>query len=304
LTFTPDGKCLIAAYGEYFWAESDSDTLRAGFSLRQWDLATGRELRRVKVRSNDIQTVVISPDGKTLAAAERNTVSLWELASGQERGRFAGHRDYVRSLSFSRDGRLLASGCNDYTALVWDVTGMCPDGKWSPREVRPEELERLWKDLASGEGVRAYRALWAMAAARQAVPFLAARLRPVAPIEEERIARLIAELDSEQFEARSRAEKELQRLTELAEPALRKALAAKPSLEVCRRLEALLDLVERQPFSREQLHVLRAVEVLEHIGTPEARRVLGELAKDTPAARLTKAARASQERLARRSPDR
>src|SRR5262249_10184044 len=132
--------------------------------------------------------------------------------------------------------------------------------------------------------------------------FLAERLRPAAPVEDERLARLIAELDSDQFEVRDRAAKELQQLSELAGPAMRKALANKPSLEGRRRLEAILDEVERQTLSPEQLHALRAVEVLEHIGSPEARRVLEGLAAGAAGARLTHEAKESLQRLARRPP--
>src|SRR5262249_14295281 len=123
----------------------------------------------------------------------------------------------------------------DYTALVWDVTGVCPDGKWSPRNASAKELERLWADLAGGDGARAHRAVWALAAARPAARFLARQLRPVAPVEGKRLSRLIADLDAEEFEVRRRASEELERLGELAGSALRKALAARPSTEARRR---------------------------------------------------------------------
>jgi hypothetical protein len=44
---------------------------------------------------------------------------------------------------------------------------------------------------------------------------------------------------------------------------------------------------------------MRAVEVLEHIGTPDAREVLEKLTRGDPSARLTQEAKASLERLAK-----
>jgi WD40 repeat protein len=294
LLFTADGKRLIVSYDPQ-WAEGMA---RERVGLCVWELATGRELHRFRGPAG---AIALSPDEKTLAAAgDYNTIHLWELASGKERGRFTGHRERIRALAFSPNGRLLASGGQDCTALVWDVTGRCPNGKWSSRDVRPGEIERLWTDLGSTDAIRAHRALWALAAARQSVPFLAERLRPVPRVEDERLTRLIADLDSAQFQVRSRAKKELEQLGELAEPALRKALAGTLSPEVRRQLKLVLDQGTSRPLSSEQLHLLRAVEVLEQIGTPGARQVLEVLTTGAPGAGLTHEARASLERLAGR----
>ena len=53
-------------------------------------------------------------------------------------------------------------------------------------------------------------------------------------------------------------------------------------------------------LSGEDLRALRAVEVLEKVGTPEARQVLEDLARGDPAAALTREARASLDRLGKR----
>src|SRR5262249_5384663 len=150
---------------------------------------------------------------------ETGFVQLWELASGQERGRTASEETSVEALAFSPDGRLLTPGSYDSTALVWDGTGLCPDGRWPPRDAAAADPERQVAALVGGEGARAYRAMWARAASPRSVPFLAKRVRPVAPPEKGRLARLLADLESEQFAVRDRASQELAAAAELAEPA-------------------------------------------------------------------------------------
>jgi hypothetical protein len=93
----------------------------------------------------------------------------------------------------------------------------------------------------------------------------------------------------------------LEDLGDLAEPALRQTLANKPTLEVRRRVQAILERL-RGPVTRpEVLQALRAVAVLEDIGTPAASRLLEDLAKGAPEARQTREAQASLRRLDLRS---
>ncbi|HMC65360.1 MAG TPA: hypothetical protein VKI65_10520, partial [Gemmataceae bacterium] len=108
------------------------------------------------------------------------------------------------------------------------------------------------------------------------------------------------DLDSNEFATRQRADRELEELEELAEPALRKAVAENAAPEVRRRAETLLAKLDTNPPSAKILQALRAVEVLEHSGTPEAQELLKRLAISTPAARLTQEAKAALERLAKR----
>jgi hypothetical protein len=107
----------------------------------------------------------------------------------------------------------------------------------------------------------------------------------------------MTDLDSDQFAVRAKATTELEQWSELAEAALRKALADQPSLEVRRRVQLLLERLDGPITSPERLRAMRAVEVLEHIDTPEARRLLEQLARGAPAALLTKEAKASLGRL-------
>jgi hypothetical protein len=113
----------------------------------------------------------------------------------------------------------------------------------------------------------------------------------------------VADLDNERFETRSQATEQLEKLRELAEPILRDALRGKPPLERRRRIERLLEKVAtaRETPPPDRLRMLRALEALERIGTPEARHLLQQLAQGAPEAWLTQEAKASQCRLARRT---
>jgi hypothetical protein len=145
----------------------------------------------------------------------------------------------------------------------------------------------------------AYRARWRLAAAgREAADFLRRRLLPVSVIESRRLTSLIGKLDSEDFAVRTRAMKDLEELREAAEPALRAALRDRPSPELRRRLEKLLDHLS--PFATARLRELRAVAVLESVGTAEARALLKAIAEGAPEARLTQEAKATLARLERR----
>jgi hypothetical protein len=92
----------------------------------------------------------------------------------------------------------------------------------------------------------------------------------------------------------------LHELGDRAEPALRQALAAQPGPETRRRIEHLLAGLDWNT-SPQRWRVLRALGVLEQVGTPEARRVLAKLAAGTPGDRLACEAKATQDRLGKRA---
>jgi hypothetical protein len=159
----------------------------------------------------------------------------------------------------------------------------------------PDDLGPLWDDLAGNDALRADLAVWRLAGAGpRAVALVRERLRPPPTPAPERVARLIADLDSEDFDARERASAELTADIEAAAPALRRALAADPSVELRLRIEALL--ADRDP-TPEQRRRLRAVRVLEGTGVAEGRALLQSLAQGDERFDLTKAAAAALRRL-------
>jgi WD40 repeat protein len=293
--FSPSGK-LLAAHGEGV--------------IHVWDSSTGREVRRLALTEASFNlSLAFSPTGRFLAAdeivssrrgrdeEEVSGIHVWELASGQEVYRSQELGNWAWSLAFAPDGRTLAAGGSDSTILLWDLTGRREGNRLRPARLSGGEQERLCTDLG-GAGAKGYRAIWTLAAAPQeAVPLLKERLRPVAAPNARQISRWLADLDSSRFAVRRRATNELARLAEVAGPALRQALAGSPGVEVRRRLEQLVKQLESPITRPEALRSLRAVEVLEQIGTPQARTVLRTLAAGAPAARLTQEAKASLERL-------
>jgi len=183
---------------------------------------------------------------------------------------------------------------------LWDITGRVKDGRLQPLDLTERELADRWKSLASSDGPRAVQAVWDLALSpRQAVPFLQKMLKRPETIDREQLKKLISDLDSDQFETRSAAMKELDRFSEQAAAALRQALANDPSPELRKRLEQLLAKLE-PAGSPERLRELRAIQALEYARTAEARQVLQTLANGAPAARLTQEAKAALERLPER----
>jgi hypothetical protein len=86
-----------------------------------------------------------------------------------------------------------------------------------------------------------------------------------------------------------------------AEPALRQALNGNPSAEAHRRIEGLLDRLDKEPAPPERLREGRALTVLEQAGVPSARKLLAELAGGAAEAQLTRDAKAALERINRRA---
>jgi hypothetical protein len=116
----------------------------------------------------------------------------------------------------------------------------------------------------------------------------------------ERFVRLLADLDAEKFDRRERATEDMARMGRVVEPLVRAELKKGPSLEVRVRLEKVLEKIDKGGMPGEALRPLRAVEVLEQIGTVEAREVLAALAKGSAESPLTQDAKAAEARVAKR----
>jgi RNA polymerase sigma factor (sigma-70 family) len=264
-----------------------------------WESRTGKLCRVLKHQEkgfSSVNAVALSGDGTLLAAAlgdegKESLVHLWDVLTGKKIAALAGHRGKVTSLAFAPNGRRLASASTDTTILVWDVAGLTAD-----RATQNEKaLAPLWDDLAA-DAPRAYAAVCQGAAAgNDAVTVLERKLKPIAGVDREKFNDWVRQLDSEQFADRERASQALANLGLAAEPLLRQTASRATSVEVRARVNRLLSRLETD--GRRSLY---ALEILETIGSPQARRLLAQLAKGSADAPLTRKAAAALKRLERR----
>jgi WD40 repeat protein len=291
LAFSPDGKHLASA------SEGDDVLL--------WDAATGKLAGKLVGHERGVLSVAFSPNGKLLASGGRRdqTVRVWDMAARKEIRRFNGPRGFECTLAFSPDGKVLASGGGWGELFVWKL-----DDRHSLRplpvvRLTPNMVESVWADLALEDARRARDAIRLFTTHPAiALPALANRLRPAKPVMN-KFRQPIADLDSEEFAIRETASKELEKAGSAAEPFLRQAIVNNPSAEMRKRLQTLLDRLEQNPvrLSADEVRHVRAVWVLEQIGSAEAQSLLKDLANGEPEARITRDAKASLQRLVRRS---
>ncbi|HEV3262212.1 MAG TPA: sigma-70 family RNA polymerase sigma factor [Gemmataceae bacterium] len=256
------------------------------------DPKTGRERKALKGHQQVPCTLSFSPDGCWLASSGDHTVRIWEVATGAQVLRLNGHEGRTTQAEFGPDGRTVLSSSDDLTALLWSL-------RPAPRAGGKRPLQTLWTDLA-GDPAKAYRALWTLTDDPKASSaFLRHKISPArTEVDEKRVRKLLADLDSPRFRARETASRALAELDVAAEGALRRALRETKSAEVRQRLRELLNRLQREPTA-EDLRRARAVGVMEWCGTAEARQVLRDWARGTADAPLTRDARAALERLER-----
>ena len=78
-----------------------------------------------------------------------------------------------------------------------------------------KEIEAAWEDLAKEDSARAYDVIRRFGSAPgEPIAFLRRHIKPVPAADEKRLARLIADLDAEEFAVREKATQELERLAE------------------------------------------------------------------------------------------
>jgi hypothetical protein len=308
VAFSPDGRSMAIDAGDgvlSLW-ETATGKLRRRYEWRDDDnVLPGDSLDRLNMMnqadcSSTNLGLAISPDCRLVAHGRPcGSIAFWNMATGEPAGELTGHQADVTALAFAPDGRKLASGSKDTTILVWDLKSV--RAKLKPPAEKPN-LEAAWNNLQSKDAALAFGTMCALTSVpAEAVPLLKDHLHGSASLDVQKVQRLIADLDSEQSAVRKQASAQLEKLGQLAGPALRKALEGDVSPEVRRRIESLLAKVANISPDGELLGRMRAIEVLERISTAQAKEVLQGVVKDVSDPILMRAAQAALDRLEKRT---
>ncbi|HEY1189589.1 MAG TPA: PQQ-binding-like beta-propeller repeat protein [Gemmata sp.] len=285
VAFSPDGRFLVA----------DTDD----GAIHLFDLRTGASVRKILNADSGepVSALALSADGKQLAAGfASGHVTVWDVATGDVLAPFAGHDGAVNSVRFSADGTRLVSCAMDGTAVVWAVPAA--PLKAGPTETAVTGFDEAFRLLGTADAAEAQRGLdYLYRHPGEATKQFGDRIAPPAPTPAAKLAQLVADLGSDDFPTREAAAGALEKLRGEPAPLLREAAGRSADAEVRKLATELLGKLAAPASRPDDLRVLRAVEVLEGLRTPEARALLEKWATGPRGHRITDEAAAAVARL-------
>jgi len=120
VAFSPDGT-LVAGAGDDSVPAKNGNPEEREYTIKIWEVKSGKERRVMHSLGNNIRTLAFSPDGHTLASGGYgNAVRIWDIENGTLL-RTLQHRDAVGAIAFSPDGKKLAAASDDGKVIMWDM---------------------------------------------------------------------------------------------------------------------------------------------------------------------------------------
>ena len=265
-----------------------------------FDLATGHNWGKIEPDHNaDLDRHAVSADGRLLVWHDRYRLQLCDLVGGGGQ-QFQLPDPHITGVAISPDtGRLVTSHrsglCRSWDIAKWTAT---EPPAHTPPNIPGDPAADPWAALADADAKLAGREIARLVQDPDGtVELLGDKLEPVRALDDKLIRRWIDDLGDPDFKTRDTASKALATVPDQAAARLRAAAKAPASAEAGRRIAALLKIdPDAVP---DTLCALRALEVLEHVGTAAARKVVAKLAGGAATAAVT---RHAAETVARMKP--
>jgi WD40 repeat protein len=115
LAFSSDGQTLAVGH-----THRSAQTNRLRHEAVLYDPTTRRPRALLPAR-RQVKDLTFAPNGRTLAAACENYLTVWELPAEKPVFECQGGKRHFQGIAFTPDGRLLAATHNDRSVRLWDT---------------------------------------------------------------------------------------------------------------------------------------------------------------------------------------
>jgi WD40 repeat protein len=99
--------------------------------------------------SSNINSISVTPDGRTAVGNTDGTVRVWDLTTGQCLHTLMEHIPNVNSVSATPDGQTAVTGSTDGTIRVWDLAR--GELRYTLGDDTPEHIDYVWSVTADGQ---------------------------------------------------------------------------------------------------------------------------------------------------------
>jgi small GTP-binding protein len=135
MAWSPDGLFLAAGSLDQY--------------VRVWDVRHEQPVWSQEAHRATIGCVAWSTKGLLATGSDDRTIGVVDASNGQHGIQLEGHTRNITSVSWSPDGDHLASGADDYTMIVWDLTGT-----GEPKQTLSGHLDRVLSVVWSPDGTK------------------------------------------------------------------------------------------------------------------------------------------------------
>ncbi|HYH69240.1 MAG TPA: protein kinase, partial [Urbifossiella sp.] len=120
VAYSPDGRHVLSGAGGTI-VDGKPEPGEPDSTLRLWDAATGKEVRRFVGHTNHLRSAAFSSDGTRLVSGGKDgTVRVWDVSTGKELVKCDGPGGYVHAVAFAPDGKSVLAGNFDGSVRLWD----------------------------------------------------------------------------------------------------------------------------------------------------------------------------------------